>query len=159
MSKGSQAKEPRGDRLVGRNKRAFFDYEMVDSLEAGIVLAGSEVRSLRINGCDLTDAWVDIDREEAWVKGMSIPELTHAAVGHERKRKRKLLLHRAEIERLRSASERDGMTLVVTKCYFKDNRAKIEVALARGKKKHDKRQAIRERDAAREAAAAIRRAK
>jgi SsrA-binding protein len=159
MSKGSQTKEPRGDRQVGRNKRAYFDYEMLDTLEAGLVLIGSEARSLRVNGCDLTDAWVDVDRDEAWVKGMSIPELTHAAVGHERKRKRKLLLHRAEIERLRGASERDGMTLVVTKCYFKNNRAKVEVALARGKKKHDKRQAIRERDAAREAATAMRRAK
>jgi len=157
MAKAATEKKPTGDRVVGKNKRAFFDYEIVDTLEAGLVLIGSEVRSLRTRGCDLTDAWVDVQQDEAWVKGMSIPELEHAAFGHERKRKRKLLLHRSEIERMRSASERDGMTLVVTKCYFKSNRAKIEVALARGKKKHDKRQAIRERDATREAEVAMRR--
>lgn len=159
MSKGETGKPPRGDRQVGKNKRAYFDYEVLDTLEAGIVLVGSEVRSLRVNGCDLTDAWVDVEGTEAWLKGMSIPELQHAAFGHERKRKRKLLLHRAQIEQLRGAKEREGMTLIVTRCYFKDNRAKAEVALARGKKKHDKRQAIRERESAREADAAIRRAR
>jgi SsrA-binding protein len=147
----------RGDRVVGRNKRASFDYELSDTFEAGLVLIGSEVRSLRMNGCNLTDAWVDIADNEAWVKGMSIPTLKHAAFGHEEKRKRKLLMHREQIERLRGASERERMTLVVTKCYFKNNRAKIEVALARGKKKHDKRQALRDREATREAAVHMRR--
>ena len=146
-----------GDKLVSRNKRAFFDYEMSDTFEAGLVLIGSEVRSLRVNGCDLSDAWVDIVGNDAWVKGMRIPVLKHAAFGHEEKRPRKLLLHREQIETLRGASEREGMTLVVIKCYFKNNRAKIEVALARGKKKHDKRQALRERDAEREARVAMRR--
>jgi SsrA-binding protein len=147
----------RGDRVVGRNKRAFYDYEVGDTFEAGLVLIGSEVRSLRVQGCDLSDAWVDIVGGEAWVKGMNIPTLKHAAFGHQEKRGRKLLLHREQIERLRGASERERMTLVVTKCYFKNNRAKIEVALARGKKKHDKRQAIRDRDDARDAAVAMRR--
>ena len=157
MAKDASEKKPRGDRLVGRNKRACFDYEVGDTFEAGLSLIGSEVRSLRMSGCNLTDAWVDIERDEAWVKGMSIPMLKHAAFGHEEKRKRKLLLHREQIERLRGASEREGMTLVVTQCYFKNNHAKLEVALARGKKKHDKRQALREKDADREAAAAMRR--
>ncbi len=157
MAKDAPDKQPRGDRVVGRNKRASFDYDLGDTFEAGLALIGSEVRSLRINGCNLSDAWVDIERDEAWVKGMSIPILKHAAFGHEEKRKRKLLLHREQIERLRGASEREGMTLVVTRCYFKHNRVKLEIALARGKKKHDKRQALREKDAAREAAAAMRR--
>lgn len=156
MAKSADGKQY-GDRLVSRNKRAFFNYEVSDTFEAGVVLIGSEVRSLRAHGCDLTDAWVDIQNDEAWVKGMNIPTLKHAAFGHEEKRTRKLLLHRDQIERLRGASEREGMTLVVTKCYIKNNRVKVEVALARGKKKHDKRQAIREKDMARETAAAMRR--
>ena len=121
------------------------------------MLIGSEVRSLRENGADLRDAWVDIDlRGEAWVKGLRIPVLKHAAFGHEERRARKLLLHTAQIDRLKSAIERDGMTIVATKCYFKKNRAKLEVAVARGKKQHDKRRALRERDAEREARAAMR---
>lgn len=150
-------KELRGDRLVAKNRRAYFDYTVDSTLEAGLVLIGSEVRSLRVQGCDLSDAWVDVNRGEAWVKGMKIPHLLHAAYGHEEKRARKLLLKRAEIDTLQGASTRDGMTLIVTKCYFKNNHAKIEIALAKGKKKHDKRQSIKARDADREAAAAMRR--
>jgi SsrA-binding protein len=150
-------KQPQGDRLVAKNRRAYFDYTVDSTLEAGLVLIGSEVRSLRVQGCDLSDAWVDVNHGEAWVKGMKVPVLTHAAFGHEEKRARKLLLKRDEIDRLQGASVRDGMTLIVTKCYFKNNRAKIEIALAKGKKKHDKRQSIKQRDASREAAAAIRR--
>ncbi|MBI3204163.1 MAG: SsrA-binding protein SmpB [Polyangiaceae bacterium] len=157
MAKGADKKELGGDRLVSKNRRAFFDYEVSDTLEAGLVLSGSEVRALRVQGCDLSDAWVDIQRGEAWVKGMAVPVLPHAAFGHEEKRNRKLLLHKEQIETLRGATEREGMTLIVTKCYFKNNHAKLEVALARGKKKHDKRQSIRERDATREAAQAMRR--
>jgi SsrA-binding protein len=156
MAKNADGKQY-GDHLVSRNKRAFFNYEISDTFEAGIVLIGSEMRSLRSHGCDLTDAWVDIQNNEAWVKGINIPTLKHAAFGHEEKRVRKLLLHRDQIERLRGATEREGMTVVVTKCYIKNNRAKVEIALARGKKKHDKRQAIREKDMARETAAAMRR--
>ncbi|MBX3131527.1 MAG: SsrA-binding protein SmpB [Polyangiaceae bacterium] len=146
-----------GDRVVSKNRRAFFNYEVGDTFEAGLALIGSEVRALRQHGADLTDAWVDIQRDEAWLKGMRIPPLSHAAFAHEERRTRKLLLHREEIERLRGAVERDGMTLIALKCYFKNNRAKVEIALARGKKKHDKRQAIKERDASKEARAAIRR--
>ena len=147
-----------GDRLVSKNKRAFFDYEISDTFEAGMALIGSEVRSLRQHSADLTDAWVDIDhRGEAWVKGMRIPPLVHAAFGHADTRARKLLLHREQIERLRGLVERDGMTLIATKCYFKNNRAKIEVAVARGKKNYDKRQSIKNKEADREATAAIRR--
>src|SRR5262249_37652635 len=117
----------------------------------------SEVRSLRESAADLSDAWVEIDaRGEAWVKGMRIPPLKHAAFGHEERRPRKLLLHREQIDRIRGLTQRDGMTLIVTKCDFKDNRAKIEVAAGKGRKKHDKRQALRERDAEKEARTAMR---
>jgi SsrA-binding protein len=154
-SSGNEAKT--GDRLVSRNRRAFFDFEVGEAVEAGLVLIGSEVRSLREQGADLVDAWVDINRGEAWIKGLRIPPLKHAAFGHEERRPRKLLLHTYQIDRMRGAIERDGMTIVATKCYFKNNRAKIEIALARGKKKHDKRQALRDKDDAREARVAIRR--
>jgi SsrA-binding protein len=152
--------KPDGDRVIARNRRARFDYELGDRFEAGLALIGSEARSLREHAPGLSDAWVAIDeRGEAWVKGMRIAPMKHAAYGHEERRMRKLLLHADELERLKSAVERQGMTLVVTQCYFKNHRAKIEVAVARGRKKHDKRQVLRERDAAREAQAAMRREK
>lgn len=152
--------EKTGDRLVARNRRAFFDFNVGESIEAGLVLIGSEVRSLRESGADLRDAWIDVDaRGEAWVRGMRIPHLKHAAFGHEEQRPRKLLLHAQQIARLKSAVERDGMTIVALKCYFKNNRAKLEVAVARGKKKYDKRRALRDRDAEREARAAMQRAR
>lgn len=151
-------KNPGGDRLVSKNRRASFDYELGDSYEAGLVLIGSEARSLRENTADLTDAWVDIDgRGEAWVKGMRIPTLKHAAFGHEERRPRKLLLHRTQIDKLGGQVEREGMTLIVTKCYIKGGRAKLEFAIARGKKTHDKRQSLRTKMADREAEAAMRR--
>jgi SsrA-binding protein len=143
---------------VAVNRRAHFDYELGERFEAGVRLLGSEARSLRVNGGDVSSAWVDIDhRGEAHVKDMRIPILNHAAFGHEEKRTRKLLLHRAEIETLRGSIERDGMTLIVTRCYFKDGHAKLEIALAKGRKSHDKRQALRARESEREARQAMRR--
>jgi len=151
-------KNPGGDRLISKNRRASFNYELGDAYEAGLVLIGSEARSLRENTADLTDAWVDIDsRNEAWVKGMRVPPLKHAAFGHDERRPRKLLLHREQIDKLRGLVDRDGMTLIVTKCYIKSGRAKLEFAIARGKKTHDKRQALRTKMDAREAEAAMRR--
>ena len=95
-------KNPGGDRLISKNRRASFNYELGDAYEAGLVLIGSEARSLRENTADLTDAWVDIDsRNEAWVKGMRVPPLKHAAFGHDERRPRKLLLHREQIDKLR----------------------------------------------------------
>lgn len=155
---GSKSKSEAGDRLVSKNRRAYFDYEVSETFEAGLVLIGSEARSLRENSTDLSDAWVDIDRQgEAWIKGMRIPPLKHAAFGHADVRPRKLLLHRAQIDRIRGLRERDGMTLIATKCYIKNNHAKIEVGVARGKKVHDKRMSIKARDADREAQQAMRR--
>jgi SsrA-binding protein len=158
MAGGKKKAQETGDRLVSKNRRAHFDYDVGDTYEAGVVLIGSEVRSLRENSADLSDAWVHIDgRAEAWIRGLRIPPLKHAAFGHEERRPRKLLLHREQIDQLRGLVERDGMTLIATKCYIKNNRAKIEIAAAKGKKKHDKRQSLRERDAEKEARTAIRR--
>lgn len=160
MPKGAAQKRPMGDHLVARNRRAHYNYEIGEAYEAGLALIGSEVRALRDGGADLSDAWVDIDsRSEAWIKGLRIPPLKHAAFAHEERRVRKLLLHAEQIERLRAGIEREGMTVIAIKCYFKNNRAKVEIALARGKKKHDKRQTLREREASREARQAMRRGK
>jgi SsrA-binding protein len=147
------------DRVVARNRRASFNYELGKSWEAGLVLVGSEVRSLRENTGDLTDAWVDIRNGEAFVLGMRIPPLTHVRLGQDEKRTRKLLLHREEIDEMSEALERERCTLVATKLYFKAGRAKVEVTIGRGKKQHDKRQTLRERDAAKEARDAIRKGK
>lgn len=157
MGKPSK-EEPQGDRLVARHRRAGFDYELGERWEAGIVLIGSEVRALRTGNADLTDGFVWVDRSgEAWAKNLRIPPLQHAAFGHEERRDRKLLLHAREIEAIRSAVERDGMTCIPTRLYFKNGRAKLEVALARGKKKHDKRASVKAREADREARVAMRR--
>ena len=151
-------KHPAGDRLISKNRRAAFNYELGDTYEAGLVLIGSEARSLRENTADLTDAWVDIDSmNEAWVKGMRVPPLKHAAFGHDERRPRKLLLHREQIDKLRGLVDREGMTLIVTKCYIKSGRAKLEFALARSKKTHDKRHTLRAKMADREAEGAMRR--
>ena len=146
------------DRVIAKNRRARFNYELFDSYEAGVSLIGSEARSLRERAADLTDAWVDIDENsQAWVKGLRIPPMQHAAFGHEERRPRRLLLHAAEIARLKAAVDRDGMTIIATKCYFKHGRVKLEIHLARGKKTHDKRHAIKNKEADREARQAMRR--
>ncbi len=155
----TKEKEKEGERTIIRNRRAAFDYELGDRYEAGLVLIGSEVKVLRFGSADLSDAWCSIDRGEAFLKGMNIPVLTGAAFGHEAKRVRKLLLHAREIEELERATTRDGMTIVITRLYFKDGRAKVELAVAKGKKKVDKRETVREREAERETRAAIERVK
>ena len=160
MAKGSAKKEaPNGDRLVAQNRRASHDFELGKSFEAGLVLVGSEARALREGPADITEAWVEIKSGQAFVRGMRVPPLAHSFLGHDEKRPRKLLLHRAQIDELLGAQDRERMTLVVTKLYFKDGRAKIEVRVARGKKQYDKRQALRQRTADNEARTAIRNAK
>lgn len=152
----ANAKPDAGVQLVAKNRRARFEYDIGDTLEAGLMLIGSEVRSLRDQGADLSDAWIDIDgRGEAWVKGLRIPSLKHAAFAHEEKRTRKLLVHRTQIERLRAATEREGMTLIATRIYFRGPRAKLEVASAKGRKQHDKRQYLKERAETREVRQAV----
>jgi SsrA-binding protein len=159
MANSNKKAIPAGDRVVSKNRRATFDYELGERLEAGLVLIGSEVRALRDKSADLSDTWVDIDSHgEAWLKGMRIPPLMHAAFAHNEKRDRKLLLHARELEHLKRKIEADGMTIVATQCHFKGGRVKVEIALAKGRKTHDKRHALREKVANAEARNAIRRA-
>ncbi len=157
MAKGSKKKGvPEGDRLIAQNRRARHEYELGKSFEAGVVLIGSEARALREGPADITEAWVDIHRGEAYVKGMRVPPLVHSFLGHDEKRARKLLLHKRQIDELLGAQERERMTLVATKLYFKDGRVKLELCVGRGKKEYDKRQTLRQRDADKEARVAIR---
>ncbi len=151
----AKEKEKPGETLIVRNRRARFEYELGDTFEAGIVLIGSEVKMLREGKADLGDSWCAIEQGEAYLKGVNIPVMPGAAFGHEAKRSRKLLLHQAEIERIERALTRDGMTVAATRLYFKDGRAKVEIALAKGKQMADKREAVKEREAEREARAAM----
>jgi len=158
MAKGGKKanKGKAGEKVLATNRRAKFDYELGDRFEAGLSLIGSEARSLRETSPGINEAFIDMDRRgEAWIKQMRIAPMKHAAFGHGELRARKLLLHRSELNKIRVAIEKDGMTAVPTIVYYKNGRAKVEIALARGKKLHDKRQAIKERTADREARAAI----
>ena len=152
-------KEKPGEKLIVRHKRASFDYELGERFEAGLVLMGSEVKMLRDRAADLSDSYCVIEGGEAFLKGVNIPEMPGAAFGHGAKRPRKLLLHAAEIEEIGQRIAREGMTVVATRLYFKDGRVKAELALARGKKKLDKRESVREREAERETRAALVRAR
>ncbi len=150
-----------GRKLIASNKKARHDYHIDDVYEAGVVLTGTEVKSLRAGRASLVDGFGVIKDGEVWLQGVHIPEYTEGTwTNHEPRRARKLLLHRKEITRLMGKTRETGVTLVPLSLYFKDGRAKVEIALARGKKTYDKRQALAERDAGREIARALgRRAK
>jgi SsrA-binding protein len=144
--------------VIARNRRARHDYHIEDVVEAGIVLTGTEVKSLRAGRASLTDGFAQFQEGELWLMGVHIPEYTLGTwTNHEPRRPRKLLLHRREIDRLaRQVAER-GLTLVPLSLYFRDGRVKVELALARGKRAYDKRQDLAKRDAAREMERALRR--
>jgi SsrA-binding protein len=144
-----------GETLVARHKRASVDYDLGDRFEAGIVLKGSEVKMLRAGKADLTDSFCTVFRGEAFLQGVSIVEMAGAAFGHVPKGTRKLLLHRREIQLIGLAIAREGMTAIATRLYFKGGRAKVEIALARGKKAYDKRETIKTQDAERETRAVM----
>jgi len=144
-----------GDGMISRHKRASYDFELGERFEAGMVLRGSEVKMLRRGSADLSDAWCAIEKGEVILRGLNIPEMQGTPWGHQAKRPRKLLLHRHEIEQLKRAVERQGMTVVATRLYFRGGLAKVEIALAKGRRRVDKRHAVKEREAAREAEAAI----
>ena len=149
------AKE-QGRKLIAQNKKARHDYHIEDTYEAGLVLQGTEVKSLRQGRASLVDGFVDIDGHEAWLHGVHIPEYTQGTwTNHAARRKRKLLLNRAEIDKIERRVNERGLTIVPLSLYFKDGRAKIEIALAKGKKTYDKRHALAERQAAREAQQAV----
>ena len=150
------AKEP-GRKLVAANRKARHDYTIEDVFEAGVVLTGTEVKALRAGRASLVDGWCEIEGGEAWLHGVHIPEYAQGTwTNHAPRRKRKLLLHREEIERLESRTREKGHTIVPLALYFLDGRAKVEIALARGKKDWDKRQALRERQDNLEAQRAMR---
>lgn len=141
-----------GTKLIVNNRRARFDYHLGDRFEAGLVLQGTEVKSLRDGKGSLAEAWVKIDDAgEAWLMQSHVPEYAFGnRNNHEPVRPRKLLLHRRELDRLRHEVATKGVTLVPTRLYFRDGRAKLEFAVGRGKNVADKRQSAKERDAKRE---------
>lgn len=142
--------------MVARNRKARHDYHLEDSWEAGIVLQGSEVKALRAGRASLVDGFADVDDHEMWLHGVHIPAYAQATwTNHASRRKRKLLLHRVEIDRIERKVNERGLTIVPLSLYFKDGRAKVEIALARGKKTWDKRQALAERQATREVEQAV----
>jgi SsrA-binding protein len=142
---------------IARNKRARFDYHILDTFEAGLVLKGTEVKSLRDGRANISDAYGIIKDGEAYLLNLHIsPYESRGYANHEPDRTRKLLLHRKEIRRLIGAVERQGLTLVPLELYFKHGKAKVALALGKGKKLHDKRDTERDRDAAREIARAVR---
>jgi SsrA-binding protein len=139
------------EKLISENRRARHDYHFLERVEAGVVLTGSEVKSLRQGNATLQRAYADSRDGELWLVGLHIPPYEQASIEpHDPDRDRKLLLHRRQIDQLASKAAEKGLTLVPTRLYFKDGRAKVELALARGKEQRDKRRDIAKRDAARQ---------
>jgi len=142
----------RGSKIIAQNKKARYDYHIEDTFEAGLVLTGTEVKSLRAGRASLVDGFSEIVDGEVWLHGAHISEYLQGTWNnHTPRRKRKLLLHRHEIDKLARRVNERGLTVVPLSLYFKDGRAKVEIALAKGKKHYDKRHAIATRDAQREA--------
>lgn len=145
-----------GRKLIAQNKKARHDYHLLTTYECGLVLTGTEVKSLRQGRASLVDGFVQIDGHEAWLHNVHIPEYSQGTwTNHSARRKRKLLMHRMEIDKLESKTQESGHTIVPLSLYFKDGRAKVEIALAKGKKEYDKRQTLREQQDRRESDRAI----
>ena len=142
----------RGRKLIAQNRKARHDYSIEDVFEAGVVLTGTEVKSLRAGRATLTDGYALVEDGEIWLRGVHIPEYDQGTwTNHEPRRPRKLLLRKDEIRRIANKTKESGLTIIPLAMYFKDGYAKVEVALARGRKNYDKRQAIAERESKREA--------
>ncbi|SPF38571.1 SsrA-binding protein [Syntrophobacter sp. SbD1] len=138
-------------KIINQNKKAFHDFEIGERFEAGIVLLGTEVKSLREGRANLKDSYAKVKRNEVFLVGLHISPYSHASFdNHDPERIRKLLLHRAEIKKLMGKTQERGYSLVPLKVYFKDGRAKVEIALARGKKEYDKRESIKRKEENRE---------
>jgi SsrA-binding protein len=150
--------KPTGTKLIADNRRARHDYELLDRVEAGVVLTGTEVKSLRQGRVQLGHAYADVRDGELWLVGATIAEYAQGNVqNHQPERDRKLLVHRHEIDSLYGKVREKGLTVVPTRMYFKDGKVKVELALARGREKADKRRAIADRDAQRQMERALRR--
>ena len=157
IAKRAAAREERtGDRTVATNRRARREYEFLETFEAGIVLQGSEVKSLREGKAQLSEAYARVDDGELWLFQMHIPPWQYATGfgAHEPDRKRKLLVHRAQIDELMGKTQQQSLTLIPVSLYFRDGKAKVQLALAKGRRLYDKRNLIMARDAEREAARA-----
>lgn len=153
--------KPSGVQVVATNRQARRNFELGDTYECGVVLLGSEVKSLRESKVQLSDAWASIEGHEVWLNGLHIAPYSRAQAhtGHEPSRRRKLLMHRNEIERLRMRLQTERLSLVPLKLYFKDGRLKVELAVGKGRNTVDRRQDIARRDADREAAREVSRAR
>src|SRR5687767_2710480 len=144
------AKE-RGQKVIASNRKARHDYTILDTYECGVVLVGTEVKSLRLGRASLVDAYATVDDGEVWLRGLHIPEYTQGSwTNHEPRRTRKLLLHRGEIDRLIGKIKEGGLSLVPLSLYFSEGKVKCELALGKGKKSYDKRTDLAKRDAQRE---------
>ena len=145
-----------GRKLIAQNKKARHDYHIEDTYEAGLVLQGTEVKSLRMGRASLVDGFGEVDNHEMWLHGVHIPEYAQGTwTNHAARRKRKLLLNRSEIDKIERRVSEKGLTIVPLALFVRAGRAKVEIALARGKKSWDKRQTLREKTADREAQAAL----
>jgi SsrA-binding protein len=145
-----------GERVIATNRKAFFNYEVLDRAEAGVALLGTEVKSIREGGANLRDSFARIEGGEVWIYNVHIRAYSNRGYSdHEPTRKRKLLLHRQEIRKLIGKTVEKGMTLVPVRMYLKDGRIKIAISLAKGKKAHDKRETIKRRETDRETRAAV----
>ena len=149
-------KKPQTDPVIARNRKAAHDYHLGESWEAGIVLQGAEVKALRAGRASLVGGFAAVEDREIWLHGVYIPQYSQARWFNDgSRRKRKLLLHRAQIDKIERKVNESGLTIVPVTLYFKDGRAKVEIALARGKKTWDKRHTLAEREATREAERAV----
>lgn len=153
----AKASTKSGTKLIAANRRARRNYDISETLEAGIVLAGSEVKSMRDAQVQIADGFVRFERGEAYLLGVHVAPYLHAQehTGHDPDRPRKLLLHRREIDRLRSLVDLERVSIVPLSLYFKDGRVKVELGVGKGRKIHDKRQVVAKRDAEREVARAL----
>lgn len=147
----------RGDRVVTTNRRAFHDFSILESLEAGIVLTGTEIKSIRDGKATISEAYARFDNGELWLVGSNVAPYTHGnRANHEPDRPRKLLVHRRELDRLRVSVEQKGLTLVPLRLHLKQGRAKIDIGIARGKKLYDKRATESDRQSRRDVERALR---
>ena len=153
----TDASQRRGDRVVTTNRRAFHDFHIIESIEAGIVLTGTEIKSIRDGKATISEAYARVDNGELWLVGSNIAPYTHGnRANHEPDRPRKLLVHRRELDRLRASIEQKGLTLVPLRLHLKQGRAKLDIGIARGKKLYDKRTAEADRQSRRDVERALR---
>jgi SsrA-binding protein len=149
-------RDPSEQPLIAENRKAFFDYHILETFEAGIALLGTEVKGIREGKANLRDSYARVEQGEVWLYNVHIHPYSHRGyVDHEPKRRRRLLLHKAEIRKLIGKTVEKGLTLVPTRMYFKNGRIKVALALAKGKQVHDKRETIRRREVDRETRAMV----